>query len=191
MKEISEETIRLAAQGDRQAFGEIYRACSGFVYTVALRILGNSADAEEVTQEVFIKLFRTLKEFEFRSTFKTWLYRVTANSAINAYNARKLRRCRSVDFEEVSGVLECPQEQRSSMEYEERQKLMHKLLERLPARQRACMVMREIEGLSCQEIAAALKTNINTVRTWLKRGRELLMQLYGEMEESDGLQTST
>ena len=187
MKDISQETIRLAAQGDRQAFEEIYRVSSGFVYTIALRIMNKPADAQEVTQEVFIKLFHNLKDFQFRSSFKTWLYRVTANSAINAYNARKRQRCRHVDFEEVSGVLEAAQDPPQTQEYTEREKLLTKLLDCLPAQQRACIVLRHIEGLSYQEISAALKININTVRTWLKRGRETLIKIYRNKEINDEL----
>jgi len=72
-----------------EAFEAIYKATSGFVYNVALRITQKPADAEDITQEVFVKIYKSLKDFEFKSSFKTWVYRITVNAALNHVRASK------------------------------------------------------------------------------------------------------
>jgi len=76
MQDIERELIVRAGEGDMNAFHEIYRRASGFVYSLAYRVVGRKHDAEEVTQDVFLKLHGSLRDFKFESAFKTWLYRV-------------------------------------------------------------------------------------------------------------------
>src|SRR5687768_4491606 len=85
MDHLSKETLLAAGQGDIRAFEELYKATAKFVYNVALRIVNNREDAQEVTQEVFLIVYRKLKDFRFESSFKTWMYRITANTALNSY----------------------------------------------------------------------------------------------------------
>jgi RNA polymerase sigma-70 factor, ECF subfamily len=175
MKDIPRETIEKAASGDREAFRQVYETACGFVYTVSLHIVNNETDAEEVTQEVFLKLYRSLKDFQFRSSLKTWLYRVTINAAINAYRKRARDVNRRVDFEDVEPLLEAPAQPMSELDKQDQQNAILALLQPLPPQQRACIILREIEGLSYKEIADSLHTKINTVRTWLRRARERLL----------------
>ena len=93
MEHISENIIEKAAGGDQEAFESIYRAFSKFVYNVAWRIVTRHEDAEEVTQEVFIIVYRKLNTFQFKSTLKTWVYRVTINTAMNY--AKKLSKVKN------------------------------------------------------------------------------------------------
>ncbi len=88
MGNISRDIIEQAGQGDTEAFEIIYREYSGFVFTLARRVLENSQDAQEVTQDVFITLFHKLNDFRFDSSLKTWIYRISINTAINARNKR-------------------------------------------------------------------------------------------------------
>ena len=83
MEDIPRDIIERAVKGEMAAFEQIYRDTSGFVYRSALRILNNSADAEDVTQDIFMKIHDNLKNFQFRANFKTWVYRITVNTAIN------------------------------------------------------------------------------------------------------------
>jgi RNA polymerase sigma-70 factor, ECF subfamily len=175
MKDISSELIIKASHGDNNAFKEIYESSCGFVYSVALRIVNNATDAEEVTQEVFIKMYHHLNSFAFRSSFKTWLYRVTTNCAINAYRQRAKERNRSVDFEIASSQIETAVSDQPDTPKEETKDILNKLLSCLSADERACIILREIEGLSYKEIARALKINLNTLRTRLRRARESIL----------------
>ena len=85
MQDIAKEIITSAAGGDIDAFERIYKVYSSYVNTIAFRIVGNREDAEEVTQDVFVRVYRSLARFEFKSSFKTWIYRIATNSAINVF----------------------------------------------------------------------------------------------------------
>jgi RNA polymerase sigma-70 factor (ECF subfamily) len=175
MNEIPAELVRSAMDGDAAAFERIYRLSSGFVYTVALRVLGNAADAEDLTQEVFVKVHASLGSFAFRSSFKTWLYRVTMNMTINAYHRKSRDARRRADLDEASAAASCEGGQRRELASDEAGRALGALLGRLTAEHRAVIVLRELEGLSYEEMSAALGININTVRTRLRRAREALM----------------
>src|ERR1700733_12793154 len=101
MEDISRDTLIKASQGDMQAFEEVYKTSSSFVYNVALRVVNNREDALEVSQEVFMIIYNKLKDFRFESSFKTWVYRITANHAINF--AKKNTRSKTVPYEEAFG----------------------------------------------------------------------------------------
>jgi RNA polymerase sigma-70 factor (ECF subfamily) len=83
MQEIERELIIRAGQGDMGAFRDIYHRASGYVYTLAYRVVSTKHDAEEVTQDVFLRLYRSLGSFKFEASFKTWLYRIAVNTALN------------------------------------------------------------------------------------------------------------
>ena len=89
MESITEEDLKLAAQGQPQAFERLYRATAGFVYSVALRVTGSRQDAEDVTQEVFVRVYRALSSFRGESGFRTWIYRITVNAALEDFLKRR------------------------------------------------------------------------------------------------------
>jgi RNA polymerase sigma-70 factor (ECF subfamily) len=175
MEEIPKDTLIRASQGDMQAFEEVYKASSSFVYNVAYRVVNNREDAMEVAQEVFMNIHQKLKGFRFESSFKTWVYRITANNAINF--AKKNSRSKTVPYEESYGEGAVISDVHADMDQAHQAKLVENLLNELNPEQRACVVLREIQGLSYEEIAQALNININTVRSRLKRSREKLLSL--------------
>lgn len=176
MKDIPLDLITKAAEGDRGAFEMIYRETSGFVYNIALGVVRNTADADDVTQEVYIRVYRNLKGFGFRSALKTWLYRITMNAALNACKRREREAEKSVHDEVALEQASVEPAQGASVEDGEKRDKVAELLGVLTPDHRACIVLREIEGLSYEQIADALHININTVRTRLKRAREALME---------------
>lgn len=165
------------------AFEQLYKAASGFVYSVALRVTNRRPEAQEVTQDVFIKIYNNLSKFEYRSSFKTWAYRITVNTALNACKKMNRYQRGRQDIESVidSQAVSVDTKKEIAIKEERSQaKLrLESLLGVLNPDQRACIVLREIEGLSYEEIANTLKVNINTVRTRLKRAREALMAASG------------
>lgn len=173
MHEISEQLIAAAAAGSREAFEEIYRHVSGFVYNVALRVVRNGHDAEEITQDVFLKLHRQLAHFRGEAAFKSWVYRITVNAALDACRKSKRRRQPDISGDGDPVVAAAPKADVRAMQAEAKVRL-DKMLETLNPKQRACVVMCEIEGLSYKEIAAALGVPVNTVRSNLRRAREAL-----------------
>lgn len=176
MEDIASAIIEKAAEGEMEAFEQVYRTFSGFVYNVAFRITHNSLDAEEITQDVFMKIFHELKKFQFRSAFKTWVYRITANTAINYYRRTKRERKGRVDFEGVIDTARSDYSTRDEVMRSEGEVRIKSLLDVLNPAHKTCLVLREIEGLSYQEIAATLAIPINTVRSRLKRARQALFE---------------
>lgn len=154
------------------SFELIYNDTANFVYNVALRILNNSEDAEEVTQEVFMTVYHKLKYFRFESSIKTWIYRITVNRAINLAKKRSREKMVRAEYEK-----ELYSNTETRPEKEKRSGIMEELLKSVDPDQRACLVLRNMEGLSYKEISNALKININTVRSRLRRAREKLLAL--------------
>ena len=184
MEDIPRDIIEKAQAGDREAFESIYKAASGFVYNVALRITNNREETQEVTQDVFLKVYRHIKDFGFRSSFKTWAYRITVNTALNAHKKATRETDRRQDFETVIETQADPVDTGKQIARQEEAALekarLEALLNKLNLDQRTCIVLREIEGLSYQEISRVLNINLNTVRSRLKRARETLLAYSGE-----------
>src|SRR5262245_50182050 len=146
MQDVSDEIIDKAAAGDVDAFELIYKGYFQFVSNVALRMARNRQDAEDIVQDVFVTLFGQLKNFRFDSALKTWIYRITVNTSINYSKKHSRHEHQNIDDFELAGKME-------SAEDEESKDMTATLLNLLNADQRACLVLRSVEGLSYQQIA--------------------------------------
>lgn len=180
MINIAIEILEKAAEGDIAAFEEVYKSTSSFVYNVALKITRNSAQAEEVTQDVFMKIYHKLNDFDYRCAFKTWLYRITVNTAINQYNKSHREEKGRVDYDGIVESLPGSSSTEENAIQSENEQRLNILLDALTPEHKACLILREIEGLSYEEISAALKIPVNTVRSRLKRAREALLEKAGK-----------
>jgi RNA polymerase sigma-70 factor (ECF subfamily) len=180
MSDIPDDIITRASRGDMAAFEQIYKATSGFVYNVALRVSGSPDAADEITQDVFVNVYRSLGRFGFRSSFRTWVYRIAANAAINHCKSSARRRYREVEYDPVSHDVAAPDDTLRPIEAAEAAEAVERLLGCLDPDQRACIVLREIEGLDYRSIAETLGVKINTVRTRIRRSREKLLALGGK-----------
>ena len=179
MEEITREIIQSASKGDSDAFEKIYRDTSGFVYNVALRMSGSCDTAAEITQEVFLKVYEKLSGFRQNSAFKTWLYRITINTSLNILSRNSRHNCRIIDITALPDIAspESPIHERAEKNAENDD--IQRLLNLLPEKQKACILLRSVEGMSYKEISDALNINLNTVRTNLKRARETLIKRKG------------
>jgi len=186
MQDIPQENLIKAQEGDLESFENLYKETSGFVYNVAFRIVNNKQDAEEIAQDVFLNIYHNLKNFRFQSSFKTWAYRITVNCAIN--HVKKMAREKN-RIKEYGNNLMQTGETSQAPEVEKindgQQEMISSLLGMLDADQRTCIVLRNIEGLSYQEISDTLKVNINTVRTRLRRAREKLLDFGKERVKNE------
>lgn len=185
METISQDTIVQAAQGNLESFEVIYRAFSGFVFNVVFRVVNHMDDAEEVTQDVFLTIYRKLDRFGFKSSLKTWIYRIAVNSAINHAKKRSRERFNRVEFDDNMELTPAGDAVQDRMDRKDQEKIVSSLLAALNPDQRACLVLRDFEGLSYEEVAETLKININTVRSRLKRAREKLLGLSKEVVRHD------
>lgn len=166
------DLLERARQGDLSAFREIYNRTSGFVFNTARRIAGSKENAEEITQDVFVSAHRNLGQFRGAASLKTWLYRITVNMSLNKVKSRQAKQ-KEVPYEEYMDTGREDQPDQGLL-LQESERRVQALLNTLSAEFRACMVLREIEQLSYEDIAVALNTNINTVRTRLSRARRQL-----------------
>jgi len=166
-------------------FEELFERYNTLVFNLACRILGDREEALDVSQDVFLKVFRKLGSFRGESSIKTWIYCITIRSAANRFRWwNRLRRRGTVSLEEyllkgteqdlyrgVKSNLPSPEE--SLLEQEELARIEKMLLE-LPLQQRIAVVMRDMEGLSYEEIAEFTKASLGTVKSRIARGRETL-----------------
>lgn len=147
------------------------------VYRLCLRLLGNQADAEDATQEVFLKLPERIGSFSGRARFSTWLYRLTVNHCLHLLERERLRRVEALpeaDHRHPRDEGGTPLEHASRAEA---QATIQGWLQRLSSAHRAVIVLREIEGLSYQAIAEVLDIPEGTVMSRLARAREGLARL--------------
>lgn len=176
MNDIDDLTIQEAAKGDRQAFESVYKATSKFVYSVIFRMVHNRQEAEEITQDVYIKVYKYLPQFERRSSFKTWLYRIAYNTTLDNRKKKSNFRTESLDAEVLPDrVAHVSSNVHSHMHQKDSESKLQELLSHLTEDQRMCIILREIQGLHYDEIAKVLNLNLNTVRSRLKRAREAML----------------
>jgi RNA polymerase sigma-70 factor (ECF subfamily) len=167
--------------GDGRAFDEVYVRYSSMVYGLALRLSANPQEAEDLTQEVFLRIYRHLGGFRGGSSLKTWVYRVALNQCRSRY--ARFRPATQGLFEE--GVEEAPQLRDPARGPEETAlsndtaRRVALALARLPLVFREAVVLRDLEGLAYEEIADATGVRVGTVRSRIARGREQLRQLLG------------
>ncbi len=184
-RDIPEDIIRRAQAGDVRAFEEVYRRYGRDVYAISLRILANTSDAQDVTQDVFVTLFRKLKDFRFKAALRTWIYRVAINAALNCRKKRARTAGRQVNLEDYPAAGAGAPEAQNQADNEARMRLAAALMDRLNPGQKACLVLRSIEGMSYREIAQTLNIGINTVRSRIRRARLTLLALRHEETEGE------
>ena len=176
-------SIQLAKEGDEQAFEALVTAYERKVYNYALRSTGNEQDAMDITQEVFLRVFRSLSGFKEESSFSTWLYRITFNICIDfsRKNAKRNENSLSLDGEAADGKeLELPDERHAPETAYDRKELREEIagaILRLSEQHREVLVMREISGLSYAEIAEVLELEEGTVKSRIARARENLRKI--------------
>ena len=173
-----------AAGGDVEAFARLVRDHSGLVYRVAVRIL-NAEEAQDASQEVWIRVWRNLRKFRGESAFSTWLYKITVNTCLSTRRREQAREAREFDEElpympVVTNIEDDPET--AALASERRTELL-RALERIRSDHRAALVLRHMEGLSYAEVAEILGVPDGTAKGWVSRGRAaLLMELSREPE---------
>ena len=171
-----QELVLRAKQGDQAAFEQLVVDNQNKVYSLALRLIGDREEAADQAQEAFLKAWQGLNAFQGESSFSTWLYRLTDNACLDLLRREKKRRGdASLDDEEsLSLAQQLPHPGPSPQEHLERGERMTALeqgLQQLSQEHRRILVLREINGLSYQEIGAILGLSDGTVKSRLARAR--------------------
>ncbi len=168
-RQADQELMARVSQGDAQAFQQLVDAGIDRVLAVARRILGDEMEAEDIAQDVFLKLWRRAGQWEAgRARVSTWLYRVTVNSCIDRLRARKEQ---MVDeLPEIGGSAT----QLKTLEEGDLREFMDDALQALPERQRVALVLFHYENLSMSSVAETMDASVEAVESLLARGRRTL-----------------
>jgi RNA polymerase sigma-70 factor (ECF subfamily) len=159
--------LRKAQRGDERAFSLILRAYETPVFNYVLRLVGDRALAEDLTQEVFLRVFHGLPNFSLRSKFTTWLFQVTKNRVLDELRARE-RRPRAVCLEDVAPfeVFDQPFERLETID------ALWRAVESLNVDLKMALLLRDVVGLAYTEIADTLEITLATVKWRIYKGRE-------------------
>ena len=170
-----------AVAGDKDAFGILVRHHQSRVYSTIYHMVGNHEDANDLTQDTFIKAYKALKSFKKNSGFFTWLYRIGVNLTINFLNSRKKRRFISFDHSDYDAesdnqIFELISDKtpRKNIDIRELREKLNEAIQQLSEKHRAVVVMHDIQGMSHEEISEILRCSNGTVRSRLFYARQQL-----------------
>src|SRR5450755_3030458 len=185
---VSEELslVQAAKRGDDSAFEELVRRYDRNVFRIAQHITQNREDAEDVVQEAFLKAYGNLAQFQEQSKFYTWLVRIAVNEALMRLRRRRPERMVSIDEDvkteedsmprEIADWSPNPEQQYTQAELKD---ILGKTIQGLPPSFRTVFVLRDVEGLSTEETAAALELSVPAVKSRLLRARLQLRERLG------------
>lgn len=171
------EIIQAIAEGDSKALAELYGIYSDKIYNTALSYCKNSQDAEDITQDVFLKIYRNASKFERRSSLSTWIYRIAVNTSLNHQNKTKNRSTQKLSDQlgEVEfnhpGVL---------LEKKENAEILFKLIDDLSERQKTAFILSYIEFLPRKEVAEIMEISLKAVESLLQRAK---LNMRSELEK--------
>jgi RNA polymerase sigma-70 factor (ECF subfamily) len=168
--------IERALQGDVSAFEELVERHRGIVFRVAARIVGVD-EAEDVSQDSFLRAFHRLDQYRGTATFRTWLLQITQNTALNALAWRRRRPAEAAGDPSEEPDSDPLQQPVTELERRERQQRLEHKLATLRPEYRSLLVLRDLEGLSYNEIADVLEMPLGSVKGRLHRARSELIEL--------------
>ncbi|MDI3533885.1 MAG: polymerase sigma-70 factor, subfamily [Thermosediminibacterales bacterium] len=184
-----QQLIKKCQEGNLQAFSKLVKLYEKKVFNIAYRMLGDYEEAGDVSQEVFLRIYKSIESFKGNSSLATWIYRVTTNMCIDQLRRKKGKQIYSLDepietdygklYPEAPDASDTPEEQVLKKDV---QKLIKKSLEKLPEEQRIVIVLRDIQGFSYNDIAEITGCSLGTVKSRINRGRKALKDII----ESDG-----
>ena len=186
------ELVRRAQHDDQQAFEELVRRHQHRVFAVAGGILRRREDVEDISQQVFVKAYFSLKRFDQRAAFSTWLYKITVNECWDMLRKKKVRPLvyeADLSEEQARQITAAEEKQGTAPDISERLEARERvelLLEGLDERDRLMLILKEVEGFAVEEIAEVLDLNANTVKVRLFRARRRIVNKVRKRGESAG-----
>ena len=190
--------VTALSQGAEEAYEILIQRYQQPVYSLVCRLMNDPADAPDIVQEVFLKVFRSIGAFRGNSSLKTWIYRIAVNEAYNHRRWFCRHRRQDVGFgsdegtQHYAGMTDPGRSPFEQAADHETRALVEQALEKLNPKFRAAVVLRDIEDLSYEDIAAVLEVSIGTVKSRIMRGREALRKiLEGRLERDTSLRWSS
>jgi RNA polymerase sigma-70 factor (ECF subfamily) len=184
------EWIRDAQRGNREAFGLLVERFQRRVFALVYRLVGDRDQVEDLAQEIFIKAFRAMRSYSFGSAFGTWLSRIAVN---HCYDFLRHRRATSGRYETIGDGVEALESEAALVGARDPnpeqaallRDLTTKLLARAPQDDRAVLVLKELEGLSVEEIAQILGVRTGTVKVRLHRARKRMLEDFHRLQQGE------
>jgi RNA polymerase sigma-70 factor (ECF subfamily) len=161
--DIPRETLLRARLGDREAFRAVLEATQKLAYNIAYRVTYNASDAEDAAQEIYLRLYRNFSRYDPEQPFLPWFRRLATNCVLNW----KEKQRPASELPEVAVRDAGPADPNARL---------HQAIKQLPTEYQACVTLKYLEDLSIREIAETLQVPEGTVKTWLFRAREILVQ---------------
>ena len=186
----SEDEARLVEQCREElpykfdAYRELVRRYESIVYNTCLKMIGSVQDAEEVCQDTFLRVYHKLHQFEGRSTFKTWLFRIVYNGCLT--RRKQLAKRRQREGVSSDDLVESHLAEASHLEGVSLSEELQKALGKLNEDQRRVIVLKYITGLSLQEMADVLEQGLSATKMRLYRALEEFKKIYGQIREGKG-----
>jgi RNA polymerase sigma-70 factor (ECF subfamily) len=175
--QVDQALIEQCKSGDQEAWSQLVEVTHREVYTLCLRILGNSDDAAEATQDAYLKVYRGLPGFRGDAMFSTWLYRVATNAAISKQRGRSRRRAHEAAVDEdVMAQLPSSVSVEDAAGARVEVGVLERALAALPDMYREAVLLRDVYGLSIEEIAGQLKISETAAKVRVHRGRKKLRE---------------
>lgn len=187
------ELVRLAQTGDKEAFEELVRRHQHRVFAVAGGILRRREDVEDIAQQVFVKAYFSIKRFDQRAAFSTWLYKITVNECWDLLRKKKVRPLlyesdlseeQNQQFSAAEKFESGAQDVSDKLEAQQRVEI---LLQGLDERDRMMLILKEVEGFAIEEIAEILDLNANTVKVRLFRARRRIVSQARKRKDGSGM----
>ena len=175
------QLVKLTKKGSENAFRELVERYQGRAYWVAFNMLRNREEATDIAQEAFLRVYRSLDRFDIKRNFYTWLYQIVANLSIDHLRRKGVSKSVSLDaVGDMDGGHDRPHDGIERSELRER---VRAVIDKLAPKYKAVVTLRDIEGMSCKEIALIVGTSHATVRWRLHRARLIFRKLW-EKEEA-------
>jgi len=156
--------IREFKNGNEQAFNQLVIRYQEKIYWIVRRMVNDHDEADDITQDVFIKVYKSLKTFKGESSFYTWVYRIAVNRSLNAIRRKKLRKTFSFGEQEPVQFQSSEPLPLDRLEQEERRKLIQQAIDLLPEKQKKVFVLRYFEELPYEEISKILGTSVGGLK---------------------------
>jgi len=163
--------IKLIAEGNKEAFQQLYILYASKIYNIAISYSKNIEEAEEITQDVFLKIYKNASKFKGNSTLNTWIYRITVNTSLNALKKKK-----KIAFLQFGQIIEQPDFEHPGVKLENKEnaKLLFQVIDTLSHNQKTAFILSYIEELPRQEVADIMQTSLKAVESLLQRAKKSL-----------------
>ncbi len=175
------DLVKSFLNGDESSFNKIINKYKHKIYWHARRMTGNHLDADEVTQEVLLVMYKKLKDFQFKSSLYTWIFRIVSTRSLNYLKKRSLRKLFSFD-DPAAGLIGSNEDVVNDIEMKEKLQKIDGLLQKLPAKQREVFIMRNYNELSYEEIAELTGKSIGGLKANYFHGVNKILEQMKEYE---------